>query len=409
MDFNKILFVTFDYQEKNKPIKSIAVATMESYLRWKIKDIEIDAFSFDMLKEDTILFEQMETLKNVLFEEYDYICVSFYAWNMRFVDSLLNIIRLLNPKAVIIAGGYEVSKRQISNLEKKYQKIDHFIIGYAEESLYQIIRQKNTSKVVCIEVNNADIQPIYSNGLIRVKSNSSIRLETKRGCPYSCNYCAYKNNDHTKMTIHSIDKVKKELLWLNSFNVTKVNILDAVFTTFNFRQILEYLIEINFRPKISFQMKFEILYSILNKDKEILSLFKKLNVELEFGLQSSSTEVLKNVERNNDMKKIISVIRSLHEINIDYTISIIRGLPGESLKTYKELLDFLNEIKSKKYIIYPLTLLSNTRLYDNRKSLKITAIKQNGLDYVVGTYSYNYLDYIKMIELEKVYNSKRVL
>jgi len=405
IEFDNVLFITFDYHENNKPVKSVAVATMESYLQFKIKDITIDTFSFNMTEDDTILFEQMMILKNKLSIQYDYICVSMYAWNMRYINNLINLIDSLNSRAVIVAGGYEVSNKRIDELINTYSRINHFIVGYAEESLYQIISKNKTSKVLSMEVDNNEIQAIYSNGKIKVDSNSSVRLETKRGCPYRCNYCAYKNNDHTKMTTHSINKIKEELLWLNKKKVYKVNILDAIFTTFNYREILDFLVKIQFKPIVSFQMKFEILYSILNKDEEILSMFSKLNVELEFGLQSNSTIALKNVERKNNMFKTAYVINQLNSKNINYTISVIRGLPGETTQTYEELLRYLKTCGCKNYIAYPLTLLNNTKLYDNTNLLKIKSILQNGMNYVIATYSYSYIDYLKMIEYETLYKA----
>ncbi len=170
---------------------------------------------------------------------------------------------------------------------------------------------------------------------------------------------------------------------MNEKNVVKVNILDPIFTLKNFKEVLRYLVEIEFRPIISFQMKFEIFYKQISNDIELLNLFKLLNVELEFGLQSINRKVLANVERTNDIKIIEEVINTLNLNSIDYEVSIIRGLPGETVESFKELMKFIEHVKCKKYVVYQLTLLSNTKLFNDKEILEIESFTQNGLEYVI--------------------------
>lgn len=391
------LFITFDFHEHRKPVKSVAVATLESYLKDNICNIEVDTFSFNMNDEYSVLFDQMANLKRQLTTDLDFVLVSFYAWNMRFLSSLISIIQESSPNARLVAGGYEVTTRSVSKLKVDYPQIDHFIIGYAEKSLELLLKNEDSSKVLNYCVDNNSITEIYSNHIINVDTESVVRLETKRGCPSKCSFCAYKNNDHENITVHSINKVKRELSFLNELGVAKVNILDPIFTLKNYNELLNYLVEIKFKPKISFQMKFEILYQEIYRNPSILNKLDMLKVDLEFGLQSISKKVLSNVERENDLEKIKKVVQALNSHNITYEVSIIRGLPGETQESFVNLKDFLDKIKCKNYVTYPLTLLTNTKLYDDKDKLKIKTISQNGLEYVIETYSYNYVDYVQMI------------
>lgn len=396
---SNLLFISFDFHELNKPIKSVAIATLEAYLIKKIKNIEVESFSFNMNDEYSILFEQMALLSRVLIKKHDYICISMYAWNMRYVNLLIELIKISNPTSTIIAGGYEVNFNTVEKLKNQYKGFNHYIVGYAEESLYRIISRKDSNVVLSYEVDNKGVPEIYCNGIIPITSESVVRLETKRGCPNRCTYCAYKNNDHKKITTHNIDKVKKELEYLNYINVEKVNILDAIFTLENYKEILDFLVDIKFKPLISFQMKFELFYLEMNKNNGLLSSLNKLNVELEFGLQSISKEVLSIVERTNDLVKIEAVMKQMSENNIKYEVSVIRGLPGETVESYKNMIEFLTSNHCNKYVVYPLTLLTNTKLFDEREKLELKCIYQNGLEYVIGTKTYNYNDYLTMINL----------
>jgi len=393
-----VLFISFDFHERNKPIKSVAIATLESYLCNKIDNIQVDSFSFNMNDEYSIMFEQMIELKEKLILDHDYICVSFYAWNIRFLDKLMDLIKIESPKSIIVAGGYEVNSANINRLTKEYTEVNHFVIGYAERSLEKLLIGSDKSRVLNFMVDNQTIPAIYSNSIVEVKESSVVRLESKRGCPGKCTFCAYKNNDHSYITLHNIDKVKRELTFLNKMNVMKVNVLDPIFTIKNFQEVLDYLVEIEFRPILSLQMKFEIFYKQLLKEPGLLKKMSLLNVELEFGLQSINTNVLDSVERINNMEIIRRVIKLLNQNSIKYEVSIIRGLPGETKETFNGIMKFIVEQDCKKFVIYPLTLLSNTKLHGMKDELKIRTYNQNGLDYVIESYSYSYSDYLDMKE-----------
>ncbi|QVK20404.1 radical SAM protein [Mycoplasmatota bacterium] len=400
-DIKNVLFVTFDFHEINKPIKSVAVATLESYLKENIKPINIDAFSFNMNSEYTIIFDQLAALNKMLVSNYDFVCISFYSWSMRFIDNIIDLVKSNNPLTQIIAGGYEVGSRTVDSLINQYSKVDKFIIGFAEESLLEILTSKSDDKVYSKEVDNKMIPCIYSNGIIDINDNSVVRIETKRGCPANCSFCSYKSNDHSKITCHDIEKVKLELRYLNEINVQKVNIIDPIFSIKNYLEILEYLLSINFKPIISFQMKFEIFYNLIKKSEGLLEKLAEINCTLEFGLQSISRQVLDNVERVNDFTSIEYVIRNLNEFDIDYELSIIRGLPGETCESYEAIFEWMKRNNCKRHVVYPLSLLKNTKMDVNSNTLTLGTFDQNGITYVNSSYSYTLTDYLQMMEYEE--------
>ena len=145
---NNILFITFDYHEKNKPIKSVAVATLEAYIKYNIDNTNTTSFSFNMNDEESILFKQMSDLHDNAKFGYSHVCLSMYAWNMRFVDSLLDLVKAKQRRTKIVAGGYEVNTMCINRLIKDFPLIDHYIIGYAELSLALLISKVDNSRVL---------------------------------------------------------------------------------------------------------------------------------------------------------------------------------------------------------------------------------------------------------------------
>ena len=174
-----ILFITFDFHEDNKPVKSVAVATLEGYILDRVGDSQVDSFSFNMNDEYSIIFQQMASLKKKLKMDYDYICVSFYVWNIRYLDNLIKIIKVTSLQSKIVGGGYKVNCMSIERLVTVYDTINHFIIGYAERSLEMLSIGKDTSRILNYKVNNENIPAIYSTSLIEVNDNNIVRLGTK--------------------------------------------------------------------------------------------------------------------------------------------------------------------------------------------------------------------------------------
>ena len=62
---------------------------------------------------------------------------------------------------------------------------------------------------------------------------------------------------------------------------------------------------------------------------------QRANVVLECGIQSIIGDKMKMIKRINNLKKIESISRKLHERKISFEVSIIYGLPKQTLETFK--------------------------------------------------------------------------
>jgi radical SAM superfamily enzyme YgiQ (UPF0313 family) len=53
---------------------------------------------------------------------------------------------------------------------------------------------------------------VYLSGEIAVSLDAPmIRLETKRGCPHACSFCAFRDQQTRKVHLHTIEKVFAEI------------------------------------------------------------------------------------------------------------------------------------------------------------------------------------------------------
>ncbi|XMB66257.1 B12-binding domain-containing radical SAM protein [Mycoplasmatota bacterium zrk1] len=387
-----LLFISFDFHKENKPETSFAVAKLFSVIKNEFPSCNLTHFSFNMYEE---YFMQKEALNALLNQEFDYIAVSLYSWCMPYISNLVAYIKS-QSKAKLIAGGYEVNKKNIDYLLNNYPDFTNFIIGYAEKPIVDILKGSSNKQVYndqqCYD------SSIYSNNTIFFDKDMHVSLETKRGCLFKCSFCSYNNNENKGVKALDTSIIFKELDSLNN-TVTKVNIIDPMFFTENYMEVIDYLISIEFTPEISVQAKFENFYLIL--DNNLIDKLKSLNITIEFGLQSINHSSHNSVNRHFNYEKTMYILGILNKENINYRISVIRGLPYETLESYIELTKFLRENTNKKIDFFPLSLLKNTKLYDERNYYNFKTQKINNIDHAISSNSYTYQDYLIMQKIEK--------
>ena len=161
-----------------------------------------------------------------------------------------------------------------------------------------------------------------------------------------------------------IERVFSELDLFKKYNVGKINFIDPIFNYGeNYLNILKYIIQTNIESKIALQTKFELING--KKGEEFLNLCSKINVVLEFGLQTVYEDEFKAIKRSNKIKHVTEIIKSLNKREIDYEVNIIYGLPRQTIESFNGTIKYLQSINCKKIVAHPLMLLKGTELYDS--------------------------------------------
>jgi radical SAM superfamily enzyme YgiQ (UPF0313 family) len=198
-------------------------------------------------------------------------------------------------------------------------------------------------------------------------NQKKIRMETKRGCPYSCAFCAHKDLNDNKIYYFPLGRVKSELNLFKERQVKKINIIDPIFNIGNnYLQILEYIYKSKIDSQISLQVRFEEIKN--EKGVKFIDLCNKLNVVLEFGVQSLIENECSIIKRKNDIDNIEKIIKELIKNKIKFEISLIYGLPKQTIKSFYKTIRLLNSFGCENNIkSYPLMLLKGTDLYKNKQ------------------------------------------
>ncbi|MGF1768629.1 radical SAM protein [Enterovibrio makurazakiensis] len=399
----KCLLVTFDFTQRGRSATSFAAGVLLSAC--KQHDLyglrfTVGHFPIQMIKSNERNFTPADLAKNIndhyKLEDLHGLAISCYVWNTDLIEPLIQKCRDMGFRGNIILGGYQINEKTCQSL---YPSGDVYLPSYAEVSLPEaFIHDRVLHKLVVSKpvVFGAFGSP-YLNGSINLEDNQAmIHWETQRGCFYACSFCAHRDVANNRVHEFQLETIKKELLLFKKKRVKRVNILDPIFRKGRRSyEILEYAIEIGLEAELVFQVRFEDI------NERLLGLFSKLNTYLEFGLQTANQAESVVINRRNNIKKISSAISMLQEKDVSFEVSLIYGLPTQTLSSFEQSIQFLLERGVTCIKAFPLMLLEGTQLsFDkNLYGIKEGHIDQSGIPHVIESDSFTHEEWISMREL----------
>lgn len=363
----KLLLISFDFIRDDEPNTSLAIGSIMSYLYSKkeygsefvAKHHTINMYS---LNSSTTSLEIADEIEYLDLSSFNFIAISAYVWNEKYLNDLMHILRikyLFTGKFVL--GGYQISYSNNPSIE--YPNCELFVDGYGEDAVYKIVMGKHKAGLIKSSLEFSDIPSPYTTGIIPISENQAkVRIETKRGCPYRCTFCAHRDLTNNTVLLKNNDRVFEELIFFKNKNVKKINILDPIFNAGkDYLIILEKMVSLGITSLISIQTRFETITG--DKGQEFLNLCEKLNIHLEFGLQTAIRNESVLIKRKNQPEKIASVMEELNKRKISYEVSLIYGLPSQTLQSFNESIEFLRMNGCFNIKAFPLMLLKGTELY----------------------------------------------
>jgi radical SAM superfamily enzyme YgiQ (UPF0313 family) len=317
-------------------------------------------------------------------------------------------IKLNGFNGKIILGGYQITYSESITLHDKYPKADYFLSGFAEESIKQflIVDGNLGDSILKLPIKFKDLKSPYLEGEIEINPYiKSIRWETKRGCPYNCSFCAHKDNTHKRVYKKLAENAIRELDLFQSLQLDKINVVDPIFNMGNESTLL--MKEINSRNmKSTFSLQTRL--ELINKNDEFLNLAEKGNYILEFGIQTMIESESKSITRKNNIEKMIDALRNVFDRQIPYEISLIYGLPGQTLNSFRRSIDILHDIGIYDIVAFPLMLLPGTQLYlENEKwGMNEEVLGDFNIPLVTSSNSFTRMEWEEMDRIASNLNSK---
>lgn len=388
----RALLVTFDFTQRGKSGTGFAAGSLLSACRSNDeygKKFIIDHLAIPMstlVRERLSVAEIVNAINNIApLVSLDRLALACYVWSSELIEPVIELCRKNGFKGKVILGGYQINRNTCREL---YPSGDFYIPGYGEVSLPEAILDEHSisSRIIESSIDFEILPSPYLDGTIPIEQgHEMLHWETRRGCMFKCTFCAHRDLKDQGVHLLGMDKVKQELDLFKSKNVKKVNVLDPIFNNEpNHIEILKYAIKINFKSLLALQVRFERI------TEEFLNLCSQLNVHLEFGLQTADVNESRIIERANNMNKVGKSITLIQQWNQSFEVSLIYGLPGQTVDSFKNSIEYLQQRGIAIIKAFPLMLLEGTKLAADKEKHSIVEdiIDSGGIPHVVESFSF---------------------
>ena len=266
---------------------------------------------------------------------------------------MCELAKEVNPSIQTVMGGCHPTA--LLEMTLKDSNVNHIVIGEGEQSMLDIVLG-NKEGIVKSEPLDINTLPMPARHLLPMEKyikinmptstfsphNRVTQIETSRGCPFKCVFCA-ATNFWGDFRARSAEKVLEEVRFLkNRYRVEELDIIDSNLTIDRKRlvKILEGMKEIG----ITWANPGGIWVGGL--DIELLDLMKESGCyQLSFAIESSNKEILsKVIKKPTKLDKVKPLVEHCHKIGIDLHAFFVSGFPEETVEDMKNNYKFAKEM-----------------------------------------------------------------
>ena len=297
---------------------------------------------------------------------------SLYMSNLNTSLLLATHLRVLDPGVLIVGGGAEVNRikrvavdgiKAIAPINQDIFNIfDALIIGEGEQSLWELVSllKRGHDYHTCdgiIYTQGGEIvankdrgllgdldmlaAPDFDDFVLDEYLTTALPLVTSRGCINRCTFCADSPLWKTYRVL-SPQKVFDDIENLiKKYGVMNFEIVDSTFNgdLRRVEEICDYIITsgINITWSAKATIREGMSYGLLKKMREAGC------CSLGYGIESASSQVLKDMKKNMDIDQAKRVIKDTHRAGIQANCFFIIGYPTETEEDFQQTLDFIEE------------------------------------------------------------------
>lgn len=368
------LLISFDLVRPGELSPSLAVASIlahqRSDARWRER-MTVEHLSINMLVHggQAQAADFRAQLEAMHIHRFDAIALSAYIWNEYLINPFIALLRALGFTGRVVLGGYQITYRNTEELLQRYPDCQVFISGHSEQAFAELPDhlQRKAPTFLNVPVDFQHMASPYLSCELPVPMGAGmVRLETKRGCPYHCSFCAHRDLITRSVHKHPLEKVFQELAFLAERRVQRINILDPIFNAGKEHlEVMREVVRLGMRNKFTLQSRFENIRG--EQGAAFLDLCGQGHFHLEFGLQTTDPVVSRNTDRANRMDLVDAALDQLVARGIPFEVSLIYGLPGQTLDSFQRSIDHLQAKGCTDIKAWPLMLLPGTKLHDQKE------------------------------------------
>jgi radical SAM superfamily enzyme YgiQ (UPF0313 family) len=277
-------------------------------------------------------------------------------------------VREIDPDIPIILGGPTVRKS-----EELHGYADYAVFGDGEDPMLDILEviegKRTADSVPHIAYRDAQGKVLYGpsgqeSGHVGIDGkafkardvhipipdwklanrsyDNVFAIEFSRGCKYNCFYCSYDRGKN----IRDLEEVKQELVGNAALGITKYRVSDSNFTDGPPRykryphDVCQLMIDLDLGLKWSCYARVDDLSDELAELMQRAGCFGVF-----FGIESGSDRILKNMRKGHNVADAREGVAIAKRNGLRCHASFIVGYPGETLETYNETLEFIEQAR----------------------------------------------------------------
>ncbi len=341
------------FVERNKKIASLPSLGLLTLAGMTPREIELEY----------VEVEDIQTQDGVP-GDFDAVAISSFSAQIKEAYQLAD--RYRNRGTKVILGGLHVSACP----QEALQHADCVVIGEGEPVWPQVmrdLRQGTLRSRYDARDNTFDLAqaPMPSFELLDPHRYNRITVQTARGCPFDCEFCAASIRLSPRYRIKPISNVIAEIRHIKSI-WAKPFIEFADDNSFVNKRHSKALLRELAKEDIRWFTESDISIA---EDDELLALMRDSGcAQVLIGLESPSRAVLQGMERKSNWKagqydRYLSAIQRIQGHGISVNGCFVLGLDGAGMESFSEVRDFVRQSGLHEVQVTIQTAFPNTPLY----------------------------------------------
>ena len=347
------------------------------------------------------LFKYIKDLEKAIRESPpDILGLSNYVWGKNVSYEMISMMSEIDPHVLNVWGGpnFPIDFPSQEKFMKKYPKVDIYVpvdgeVGFSniiEQALKadskKEIKQKVLSKPIdgCVS-RETDGKLQYTIPVIRIKKLDEIpspyttgildkffdgklspMMQTNRGCPFHCTFCADGKDEVNQVNYFSTERVKEELDYIVKHKHKDTR--NMIFSDLNFgmyprdQEIAKYISDLQLKHGYP---DFIYISTGKNQKEKVINAIKTLkdSMPLWMSVQSLDKGVLKNVRRDNiSTDHMLALYPAIKDANLQTRAEVILGLPGETHENHMTTLRELIRARMDEIQVHTCMLLDGSEM-----------------------------------------------
>lgn len=398
-----VVLVSLDWIRPGDPRMGLGCASIASSLRHAGVDVRVVADSVNRrgFSADAILRQTVEAIDAAGADVL--VGIGAFVWCE---DEVQFLLRGLGRRVDVVVGGPQVSYAAAGTLEALYPGASYFVRGQGEAAMVALATRRHDNGEAGLHVAGGEdlgtrgdfplnaLPSPHLDGTSPV--GSFVRWETQRGCQFACTFCQHRQpGARLRSAKLGEDRLQREIVAFREAGTKRIAVLDPIFNSDERRAIrlLGEMRRVELAAELSLQCRFELTRA------PFLDALEGLDATLEFGLQTIHADEARAVRRPNHMATVSKVIAGLNERSIPYEVSLIYGLPFQTLERFRASVDWCLSRGVPRVRAWPLMLLRGTALEAERARWGFVESEDDRIPVVVESRWFSREDHAEMARL----------